>query len=308
MAADKILIIDDEEANLDLMRNYIDSFGFDCDTASGGNKAVEKLQSGSFTIVLTDMVMPGMDGMEVLQHIREHHPKIGVIVITGYGQAFSYTSVIKAGASDFITKPFNPDELEAKLRRLIRELHLVRRLEHHSIYDALTGLHNRRYFESKLLSEAQRADRQRYTLFLQMIDVDNLKGHNDENGHLGGDQLLQTVGTILQQSIRENVDWAFRYGGDEFAIIFVQMELVQVAMVAERIGEKYNQQNFSGTGLSMGIARFVRHPGKLWQDDLADLVARADKALYTAKNQGKNQILCDEVQQPSLPLEDRAGR
>jgi diguanylate cyclase (GGDEF)-like protein len=287
--------VDDDPVILDLMGTYISSFGFACETAGDGLEAMAKLKSNNFTIVFTDMIMPNMDGMVLLQHIRENYPKIGVIVITGYGHAFSYTDVIKAGASDFIAKPFNADELEAKLNRLVRELNLVRQLEHHSVCDSLTDLYNRRYFDTKIVTEVQRADRQGYNIFLQMLDVDNLKEFNDSTGHLGGDELLKAVGSILRESIRENVDWAFRFGGDEFGIVFTQVELKQIVAVAERILQKYNHLKFTGTGLSIGIAGFLRHPGNSWSDDIADLVNRADKALYQSKSQGKNQIVLDQT-------------
>jgi diguanylate cyclase (GGDEF)-like protein len=277
------------------MGTYIASFGFDHDTAVNGLEAVQKLKKEKFSIVFTDMIMPEMDGMLLLKHIRQNYPKVGVIVITGYGHTFTYTDVIKAGASDFISKPFNADELEAKLNRLLRELNLVRQLERHSICDPLTDLYNRRYFNTKIVTEVQRADRQGYHIFLQLLDVDNLKGYNDESGHLGGDELLKSVGRILRESIRENVDWAFRFGGDEFGVVFAQIELKQTVAVAKRILEKYNEKNFTGTGLSTGIACFVRSPDSSWEDDIADLIDRADKALYRAKNLGKNQMVLDEV-------------
>jgi len=292
MVTERILIVDDDQGALDLLSAYLEAFGFDSATAEDGTVAVQKLEEGNFTIVLTDMVMPRMDGMQLLKYIRDHYPKVGVIVITGHGKT-SYTDVIKAGASDFIAKPFTADELEAKLNRLVRELSLVRQLEQYSVSDALTELYNRRYFDNKILAEVQRAERQHYSVFFQMIDVDNLKAHNDKAGHQSGDRLLQTVGRILQQSIREHVDWAFRYGGDEFGVISTQVEAIQIARVAQRILERYAQEQFTDTGLSMGIARFVRHPGKTWQEDIDELVARADRALYRAKNQGKNQVVFD---------------
>ena len=100
---------------------------------------------------------------------------------------------------------------------------------------------------------------------------------------------------ILQQTIRKGVDWAFRYGGDEFGVTFIQAELPQIVMVAERIQNEYRRTNFMDTGVSIGIARFIRHSGSSWQEDIADLVARADKALYCAKKQGKNRVMTDEA-------------
>lgn len=294
MPTEKILIVDDEKINLDMIGACIDSFGYEYDVAKDGMEAVEKLENGNFTIVLTDMFMPRMNGMQLLKYIREYYQKICVVVITRHSDTFTYTSLIKAGASDFISKPFNIDELEAKLNRLIRELNLVRQLEQLSIVDALTNLYNRRYFDTKLLEELQRADRQRYNLFLLMIDVDNLKDHNDQAGHLNGDKLLQEVGVIIAESIRANVDWSFRYGGDEFVIISTQVEFSQINRIAERILIRYDSKKFRGTGLSMGIARFIRHPDKNWHEEVIDLMERADKALYSAKNYGKNQVFFDD--------------
>jgi len=298
MATERILIVDDDESFLDLLSAYLDSFGLDYETAQDGQEALEKLRKGSFSIVLTDMIMPRMDGMELLKHLRVDYSKLGVIAITG-GLDFSYTHVIRAGASDFISKPFGADELEAKLNRLIRELNIIRELEKHAILDSLTNLYNRRYFDNKILDEVKRAERQGHKVFLQMIDVDNLKGYNDAFGHPGGDELLRCVSGILRKSIRENVDWVFRYGGDEFGIIITEVESPQVARIAERILESYEEENFPGTGLSIGVARFLHHTGRSWQEDITDLVARADKALYAAKGHGKNQVYFDEAVKPS---------
>ena len=293
MATERILIVDDEKSSLDLLSDCLLAFGLDFDTAEDGLQAIDKLQESNFTIVLTDVAMPHLDGMQLLEHIRKYYPQVGVIVITG-GPTLSYTDVIKAGASDFISKPFNVNELEAKLNRLLRELNMIRLLQQHSVRDVLTGLYNRRYFDNNILTELQRAERQGYNVYLLMIDVDNLKGYNDTEGHQGGDELLRTVGKILLQSIRENVDWAFRYGGDEFGIVFIQVEITQVARMAERVLKGYKLAPFAGTGLCIGIARFIRHLEGTWEEDIHDLVARADKALYTAKSYGKNQIVIDD--------------
>ena len=125
----KILIVDDDPAMRDLLRMQIASFGLDHMTAKDGLEAVEKLKQDDYTIVLTDMMMPNMDGMQLLNHIRENYPDIEVVVITGYGDTFSYTDVIEAGASDFLKKPYRANELEAKLNRVIREQRLANELK-----------------------------------------------------------------------------------------------------------------------------------------------------------------------------------
>ena len=156
----KILLVDDDTSVLEVLADMIAIFGHDFNTAKDGIEAIAKLKKETFHIVLTDMIMPKIDGMDLLKHINTHYPKTKVMVVTGFERTFSYTDVIKAGASDFISKPFNTDELEAKINRLVREIELVSQLELLSISDGLTGLYNRRYFDTKIFEEARRAHRQ----------------------------------------------------------------------------------------------------------------------------------------------------
>lgn len=293
-ANEKILIVDDDPNILEILQVQISSFGFAHDIAADGLAAVERLKQQEYSIVITDMMMPHMDGMQLLQYIRENHPQTNVIVMTGYDRTFTYTDVIRAGASDFIAKPFNPDELEAKLNRIVREQEMVRQLEHLSISDGLTQLYNRRHFDNKLQEETQRASRQRLNAFLVLIDVDNFKAYNDQLGHPAGDEFLREVGRILTQCTRKNVDWAFRYGGDEFSLILSHIAWEQAIMTAKRIIEKFSEKNLPIAGLGIGIARFIRHQENSWEQDIANLIDRADQALYKAKSSGMNQIAVDE--------------
>ena len=289
----KILLVDDDPAVLEILGDFIAVFGFEYETAKDGLEAIERLKQSTFHIVLTDMMMPNMDGMELLHHIHNNYPEIKVMVITGYDRTFTYTDVINAGASDFISKPFNSDELEAKINRLIREIELMRQLEHLSISDGLTGLYNRRHFDNKIIEEARRANRQKHDLYLALLDVDNLKELNDKYGHPAGDKLLATVGSILKSCIREDVDWPFRYGGDEFCVILSQVSQKQACMTTERILEKFNDKKLPLTGLSIGLAKFIRNKDKKLPEDIATLVKRADNALYKAKNTGRNRVVTD---------------
>lgn len=291
----KILIVDDDPVILKLMGTILCTIGYDCDTVADGLAAVEKLKKENFTVVITDMTMPNMDGMELLKHVRDNYPWIDVIVVTGYTEAYSYTDVIKAGASDFISKPFNNDELEAKLNRVIREQQLIRKLEHLSMCDVLTDLYNRRCFDAKMQEEIPRAHRQGYPVFLVVADVDKFKEYNDEFGHPAGDVVLKTVAEIIVHSTRENVDWCFRYGGDEFTIIIPYTTLEQALQIAERILQRYRENEFSNTSLSIGMAQFVRHSGSSWSKDIDDLLLRADKALYKGKSEGGGRVVCDPV-------------
>jgi len=291
----KILLVDDDPAILEILSEMMAIFGYEHETARDGLEAIEKLKQGFFHIVLTDMKMPGMDGMELLKYISSNYPNIKVMVLTGFDRTYSYTDVIKAGASDFISKPFNTDELEAKINRLVREIELLRQLEILSISDGLTGLYNRRYFDSKIFEEVRRAHRQNHDLFLALLDVDNLKEINDKYGHLAGDKLLRSVGDLIKHCIREDVDWPFRYGGDEFCVILTQVSQEQALITSERFIQSFDEKKLPMTGLSIGLAKFIRSKGKQWIEDIADLIRRADKALYTAKQTGRNRVVVDKA-------------
>ena len=289
----QILIVDDDPLILNLLATSVTSFGYRCATARDGQEAVEILARNEFAMVVTDMTMPRMDGMALLKHIKEHYPRTDVIVVTGYTETFSYTEVIRAGASDFISKPFNIDELEAKINRVAREQRLIRKLEHLSMCDVLTDLYNRRCFDIKLQEEVPRAHRQGYPVFLALLDVDGFKAYNDKFGHQAGDVVLQAIGHGLLRCTRENVDWAFRYGGDEFAVIIPYASIDQVTRIAERILQYHRDHHPPETGLSVGLAQFVRHPGRSWEEDIADLIGRADQALYQSKKAHGNQVVSD---------------
>lgn len=289
-----ILIVDDDQLIRELLGTFISSFGFGLAMANDGLEAVEKLSEENFAIVITDIMMPNMDGSELLKYIRKNFPHIAVIVVTAYGGTFNYTDVIKAGASDFISKPFNVDELEAKLNRILREQRLLNELKRLSTRDGLTDLFNRRHFDTKLWEEVRRADRQGYNLLVIMVDVDHFKAYNDTKGHMFGDRLLQIVASVLQQSIRETVDWAFRYGGDEFSLIITQASSNQLLQIAGRILSNYSKHQLLPTSLSLGAAKFVRHPEVSWQEDINSLLDRADRALYLAKSKGGNMMVVDK--------------
>ncbi|NTV12861.1 MAG: diguanylate cyclase [Desulfobulbaceae bacterium] len=297
----RILIVDDDPLVLELLGLSIKTFGFEFASANNGREAMAALQQQEFAIVITDMVMPEIDGMQLLAHINKNYPQTAVIVVTGYSGTFSYTDVIRAGASDFISKPFNSDELEAKINRILREHRLLRRLEYLSNCDPLTELYNRRHFDHKIREEVNRAQRQNYPLFLIMLDVDNFKSYNDTHGHQAGDLLLTALGSILLKNTRADVDLLFRHGGDEFAIITPQLTQEQAAKVGERILKSFADGNFDKTGISLGIAEFSPGNGNR-EEDIVKLISRADQALYKAKATGRNRIVFSP---PEAPPPDR---
>jgi len=279
-----ILLVDDDPAILSLMETLVSSLGFIAQSARDGREAMDFLSAEKFEIVITDIKMPRIDGLELLAHIQQFYPQTGVIVVTGYADTVTYTDVIRAGASDYIAKPYIRNELEAKINRLTREQKTIKELERLSTFDSLTDLFNRRQFDVTLWAEAHRAHRQGYPLFVAMLDVDHFKAYNDTYGHRAGDNVLQSIGRVIERCTRQNVDTGYRYGGDEFALIIPQADSKQVLLIAARIKELYGDLGFGETGISIGTAAFVRQSGNSWSQDIEALVARADRAMYRAKN------------------------
>ena len=289
-----ILLVDDDPDLLQIMQRILELESYSFATAKDGVQAVKKMRESPFDIVITDINMPNMNGMELLEHIIKLYPQTGVIVATGYSADHSYVDVISAGAIDYMTKPFDGEELLAKLKRVVREQALVKELEQMSICDSLTKLYNRRYFDIKIVDEAHRANRQNRVIFLTFIDIDNFKTYNDTKGHQAGDHVLQTLGGIMMSCARRGVDWTFRYGGDEFALLTTQTTKKQTWQINERIRAAYEGYEFGNTTLSFGLAEFKRNLELDWQDDIHNFIKKADNAMYQAKARGKNQIFTED--------------
>jgi PleD family two-component response regulator len=185
-----VLCVDDDPGIRGLLHEIIASLGHSSITAADGIDALEKLEDGHFDMVITDINMPRMDGIELINKITTDFSDMDIIVITAYEMTYKYTDIIALGASDFISKPFDMNELEAKLNRILRERRLRAQLKRLSTRDGLTGLYNRRHFDENLEHEVSRALRQSYSLHLLFIDLDGLKAYNDKFGHQLGDNLL----------------------------------------------------------------------------------------------------------------------
>ena len=270
-----MLIVDDDSNLRETLANLLSYLGFKIGSAGSGPDALQELDQKPYTFMLTDMKMPEMDGIELIKRVKEAYPDVNIISMTGFSEGYSYIDVINAGASDFIKKPFEVEELEAKVRRIINERNLREELSRLSITDALTGLFNQRHFYRRLEEEVLRAQRQKHHLGLIIIDLDNFKAYNDTHGHLAGDDVLRKVGHLINTCIREGVDSGYRYGGDEFAVILIDAGW----NVAQGIGNRI-QQAFDENGditASLGYT--------IYSDGMSskDLVAAADKNLYKEK-------------------------
>ena len=289
-----VLSVDDDNDLRDLLHELITGMGLISATAVDGMDALEKMKEDQFDIVITDINMPRLNGIGLIKRVAAEYSDTDVIAITGFQTEYNYTDIIALGASDFISKPINMNEFEAKIKRILRERNMRFELKQLSTRDSLTGLYNRRYLDDNLRNEAIRASRQHYDLYLLLIDIDNFKTYNDKYGHQQGDRLLQELAQIISGNIRNNVDSGYRYGGDEFAVTVLHANPRQALMVADRFCREYNKKNLIPTSLSIGIAKLKNSSNDLVQD-LDNMVREADQALYLAKNNGGNQKVMLEL-------------
>ncbi len=282
-ASEVVLVVDDDEVMRKVVTEMLKHLGFKTSSVRGAEEAITLLKKGKkYTILLTDIHMPGIDGLELLSIVKSFYPNICSIAMTGFSEKYSYIDVVNAGASDFINKPFGVEELEAKIRRTITERNIKSELERLSITDSLTGLFNQRQFHAKLKDEVARAKRQKTKLGLILLDLDNFKNYNDEHGHLAGDDLLQRFSQIIKNQVRENVDSCYRYGGDEFVIILIDADTEAYQRIGARIKSIFKKE-FNET-VSIGCSVF--------SEDMTaeEFLAVTDKKLYEGKKQKKEQL------------------
>lgn len=293
---DKILIIDDDAGVRDSMQEFIKDSGYDIYTASSAEEALELLKSEIVDVVITDIILTGMDGLELTDLIK-HNYDIDVIVMTGYSEKFSYEDAINKGASDLVFKPIRYRELMLRLKRVLKERQLsidrakmLKTLEKLAITDGLTRLYNLRHFYKQLEIEIDRCNRYGHSLALLLLDIDHFKKCNDTYGHLEGDKVLVRLGQIIKVCLR-TMDSAYRYGGEEFTIILPETTGKEANNVAERINASVESERFSTEAgedfsitISIGVTEYFK------EEQLSTFIHRADQAMYKSKAKGRNRI------------------
>ena len=294
-----VLIVDDDVAIRESMNEFVDMSGYVASTAMSAEEALEKLDEGNIDVVITDIMLPGMDGLELTDRIKKNYD-IDVIVMTGYSGDYSYEEAISKGASDFVFKPVRFEELLLRLRRVLKErrltqerIHMLDKLKRLSITDGLTKLYNSRYFYNQIRAEIDRTSRYQRPLSLLLLDIDQFKEYNDSFGHLEGDKVLVGLGQVIKSCLRK-MDSAYRYGGEEFTVILPETEGDEAATVAERIRSavekgKYLPADHNSSitiTISIGVTEYVP------QEKVAVFVQRADKAMYLSKQSGRNRVSC----------------
>jgi diguanylate cyclase (GGDEF)-like protein len=308
----KILIVDDSATILSALATMVRAMKFEPITAESGEKAVELFGAEHPDLVLLDVNMPGIDGYETARRIRAAQPDqwVPIIFLSANEYDQHLERAIESGGDDYLVKPVSPVVLSAKIRALQRldqmrgklvdmskELSAAnQRLETLANQDALTGIANRRAFDSLIDRETAHALRSRQPLSVALCDVDHFKAYNDRYGHPAGDECLRKVGAAIAKSCRRATDFAARYGGEEFALLLPETPAEGALKVVETARREVESlaipHEASGAApvvtFSAGIACFSPERDK----NAAALIARADEALYRAKHLGRNRSVC----------------
>jgi diguanylate cyclase (GGDEF)-like protein len=293
----KILVVEDDDAVAESVSKFLLKSGFQIETCESAEKAEELIENEEINIVLTDIKLPGIDGIKFTNNVRKKY-NLDVIVMTAYSSEYSYVDAIKNGASDLIFKPIKLNELVLRINRVVKERSLlddrdrmIKNLKRLTIEDPLTGLFNSRHFYDQLRKEIERSDRYLHPISLIFIDIDNFKGINDTYGHMVGDKILSLIAKKIKTCLRSH-DTAYRFAGDEFTIILPETTSAQAKVVADRILAKFagdtlevDEKTISEITVSIGIAEYQRNEG------IQHFVHRADITMYEAKKRSGNNVI-----------------
>jgi diguanylate cyclase (GGDEF)-like protein len=294
-----ILIVDDESANLAVLNTILHT-EYAISTAKSGEAALKHTADKKPDLILLDIMMPGMDGFEVLKRLKEEPDtrKIPVIFITGLENEDDETKGFAMGAVDYIKKPFKQELVKARIRTHIEIVGQMQISERLGLTDPLTGIPNRRNFDERIAMEWRRAIREQKPISFLMMDIDKFKTYNDTYGHPQGDALLKGAAKLFTEKVKRPADLVARLGGEEFGILLPNTALKAALVIAENIRagiEALRIPTADGsmktkTTISIGAASMI--PVK--DDKAENFISQADKNLYTAKEGGRNRIYHSE--------------
>ena len=300
-----LLIVDDNPENVRVLGNILRQQRYQVAIANSGDEALQRLPWIKPDLILLDIMMPDFDGFETCRRLKawKQTRDIPVIFVSALDDTKKIVHGFQAGAVDYVTKPYIKEILLARVKthlqlsqareylglmneELRRDLERQRNIGEH---DVLTGLCNRRVLEPRLKTELARMARQKSPLCVAMIDLDFFKEVNDRYGHQIGDELLVAAAKKLQENLRET-DIAIRYGGDEFFVIFPDTELQSLEASLQRIQQLLSQ--IEQPGIKHAVTASVGAVEAMANDHWQGLLDRADKAMYQAKQAGRNQVYC----------------
>ncbi len=302
----QVLVVEDNAASRKMLEKLLAKAGYRVSTAADGIQGLELYDKQLFPIVITDWMMPVMDGLEFCRRLRARNDEnyVYVIVLTARNSKNDIIAGLEAGADDYLVKPVHPAELIARLKTARRIIYLERSLRKRneeiarlSITDPLTHIYNRGYFNKQFPAEIKRAVRHGRPLSLVMCDIDHFKRVNDHYGHQAGDEVLIRFAGCLQNLIRDSVDWIARYGGEEFVAVLPETDCQGASRAAERyrrqvadIVVEWEDQRIRLTASFGAAVLDAREDPEA--ATMHNLVSVADACLYEAKQGGRNRVVC----------------
>lgn len=294
-----IMVVDDEPIMRDLLTDVLEEEGYHVRNFSHAEEALKKVIEDNVEVIITDIMMKGMDGMELLRRVKKINHAVDVVVMTGYSSINTAVESMKLGAIDYLTKPLNIDQIKLIVNKTVERRSLQRRANESAFYkklsqvDGLTELFNHRFFQEILDIEISRANREKWPVSLIILDIDNFKILNDKNGHPVGDLALKKISWMLKQNSRD-CDFVCRYGGEEFVIILPNINKLLAKKMAGRIRKTIEKTEFEHEEtlpqgkltISLGVAGYPADA-----KSKKELIKKTDQALYQAKSNGKNQVV-----------------
>jgi diguanylate cyclase (GGDEF)-like protein len=287
-----VLVIEDKPEDSTLLETTLKNAGYKVWTTSNGEEGIKIMRNVPFSVVVTELHMEPTSGSEVITEALKINPDISIVVMTAYTFIELAVEAMELGAYGYITKPFNISEIKIVVKRAAERTNLLsskkekEQFAEMSVKDALTGVYNRRFLRVYLNNKIFMMNRMIEKFSVLMVDIDHFKRYNDTNGHQAGDELLRKACKLFHESIRKG-DMVFRYGGEEFLIFLDNADKESAFVVAERIRNTVSL--YLPTSVSIGVGTFPEDA-----EDLDQLVAKSDAALYKAKETGRNKVCLSE--------------
>lgn len=281
-----ILIVDDDPHIIHMLELFLGKSDFNILTAENGQNALQVLEGQRPDLIVCDIMMPEMDGYEFRSNLLkdDRFRFIPFVFLSAKGRPIDVVKGMEMKVDDYISKPFDADVFLARVVAILQRYQELNKLIH---YDALTGLYNRRAIEDYLKQELERVRRYQRQMSVLILDLDFFKKVNDSYGHDFGDKVLIAVADVLRANIR-GIDYAGRFGGEEFLVIMPETDIQESITVAERLREAVQAVHFKNN-LSITISGGLAAAPKDGMTGDA-LLKKADIALYMAKEKGRNQI------------------
>jgi two-component system cell cycle response regulator len=299
----RVLLVDDRKSSSDRLAAML-AAEQTIDVEPDPSEALFRAAEGNYDVLIISLGLENFDGLRLCSQVRslERTRNVPLLAIAEPEDNSRLVRGLEIGVNDYLIRPIDKNEMLARVRTQVRRRRYTERLRDNvqmsiemAITDALTGLHNRRYMESHLSTLVEQAASRGKPLTVLVLDIDYFKSVNDTHGHDAGDEVLREFSQRLKKSIR-GIDLACRYGGEEFVVVMPETDMAVATMVAERLRRRIASEPFpisqgaSSVEVTISIGLAARHSAS---DNAANILKRADQALYRAKRDGRNRVVAD---------------